>query len=78
MDGGFTKCIPSKYEHTKKLFINVLPNVWPFVFDIPDKCTVLNINEVFNLVFPNDYWCWRTEFADDMFIKGYCAGEKLK
>ena len=52
--------------------------MWPFVFDIPDKCTVLNINEVFNLVFPNDYWCLRTEFADDMFIKGYCAGEKLK
>jgi hypothetical protein len=77
-DGGFTKAVPAKYPHTKKLFVNVLPNVWPFVFNIPPNCTVLNINEVFGLTFPNDYWNWSTEFSDDMFLKGYLAGEKLK
>jgi hypothetical protein len=60
------------------LFINLLPNVWPFVFNVPDNCTILNIHEVFSLTFPNDYWNWSTEFSDDMFLKGYLAGEKPK
>ena len=78
MDGGFTKCVPSKYAHTKKLFINVLPNVWPFVFDVPESCTVIHINEIYNFTFPNDYWSWSPEFSDDMYLKGYLAGEKVK
>jgi hypothetical protein len=56
----------------------VLPNVWPFIFDIPENCLVININEIFNLVFPNDYWNWSVEFSDEMYLKGYLAGEKCK
>lgn len=56
----------------------MLPNVFPFVFDIPENCEVIHINEIFNLVFPNDYWCWNLEYSDSMYLKGYCAGEKSK
>ncbi len=76
IDGGFSKPIPYRYKDTKKLFINVLPDI--FYLSIPENCIMLNIHEVYGLHFPNDYWSWSAEFSDDMFLKGYLAGEKLK
>ncbi len=49
-----------------------------FYLSIPENCIMLNIHEVYGLTFPNDYWSWSVEFSDDMFLKGYLAGEKLK
>ena len=49
-----------------------------FYPNLPNNCTMLNIHEVFGLTFPNDYWSWSAEFSDEMFLKGYLAGEKLK
>ena len=60
----------------KILFINVLPVI--FYQSIPENCIMLNIHDVYGLKFPNDYWSWSVEFSDDMFLKGYLAGEKLK
>ena len=68
--------IPNKFEDSKKLFINVLPEI--MYFSYPKNCKTLNINEQFGLVFPNDYWNWSTEFCDEMYLKGYLAGVNLK
>ena len=76
IDGGFSKGIPNKFEKSKKLFINVLPEF--FYFDYPDNCTTLHIHKEFKLHFPNDYWNWNPEFCDEMYLKGYIAGEKFK
>jgi hypothetical protein len=76
IDGGFTKAIPYKFENSKKLFINVLPEF--FYLNIPPNCTIINIHKEFDLTFPNDYWNWNSEFCDNMYLKGYVAGEKLK
>lgn len=78
IDGGVTSGIPNKYEDSQKIFINVLPDKWPFVRDIPKNTIFLNIHEEYNLNFPMDYWLWKETWADEMFLKGYLAGMKMK
>ena len=57
-DGGCTNIIPYKYKDSKKIFINILPDYWPFTCKDPPNCITLNINKHFNLIFPLDYWIW--------------------
>lgn len=76
MDGGASCTVPYKYEDSEKIFINVLPNRWPFVREKPQNTTFLNIAEFQGLNFPLDYWLWKETWADEMFLKGYLAGIK--
>ena len=78
IDGGVTSGIPYKYEDSEKIFINVLPDKWPFIREVPDNTTFLNIYEEYNLHFPMDYWLWKETWADEMFLKGYLGGIKMK
>lgn len=78
IDGGVTSGIPFKYEDSEKVFINVLPDRWPFIRDVPKNTFFLNIYEEFGLNFPMDYWLWKETWADEMFLKGYLAGMKMK
>lgn len=78
LDGGVTSGIPFKYEESEKVFINVLPDKWPFVRDVPKNTAFLNIYEEYGLNFPMDYWLWKETWADEMFLKGYLAGMKMK
>lgn len=76
MDGGISCTIPYKYEKSEKIFINVLPNKWPFVRETPENLVTLNIAEYQGLNFPLDYWLWKETWADEMFLKGYLSGLK--
>lgn len=78
LDGGAACTIPYKYENSEKIFINILPNRWPFVREKPPNTTILNISEFHNLNFPLDYWLWKDTWADEMFLKGYLAGIKTQ
>lgn len=78
LDGGIASSVPFKYENSEKIFINVLPNRWPFVRNQPDNIKFLNIYESYDLNFPMDYWLWKETWSDEMFLKGYLAGVKMK
>ena len=78
MDGGLTCGVPYKYEDSEKVFINVLPNIWPFVRGTTENTTTLNISDSHGLNFPMDYWLWKETWADEMFLKGYLAGMKTQ
>ena len=43
IDGGFTKPVPYKYENTKKLFINVLPELVYIGNPVPENCKIIDI-----------------------------------
>lgn len=78
LDGGIATPIPFKNENSEKVFINVLPDRWPFVRDRAENMKVLNIYESADLHFPMDYWLWKETWADEMFLKGYFAGFKIQ
>jgi hypothetical protein len=77
-DGCATKGIPYKNKEAKKIFINVMPDKWPFIRETPPNTIFLNIYEPYNLNFPLDYWLWKTTWGDNMFLKGYMAGIKMR
>lgn len=78
VDGGVTSGIPYKFPDSQKIFINVLPDRWPFIQEVPKNTTFFNIYEEYGLNFPMDYWLWKETWADEMFLKGYLAGMKMK
>jgi hypothetical protein len=78
MDGGLTCGIPYRYADSDKVFVNVLPDRWPFVRERPENTYFLNISEMSQLNFPMDYWLWKETWADDMFLKGYLTGLKTQ
>lgn len=42
---------------------------------MPPNTFKINIYEPSNLKFPLDYWIWKNEWADMMFLKGYLAAK---
>ena len=78
LDGGIATPIPFKNENAEKIFVNVLPDRWPFIRDRAENMKVLNIYESADLHFPMDYWLWKETWADEMFLKGYFAGFKIQ
>jgi len=63
-DGGFTTAVPYKHEHSKKIFINILPSSWPFLGKLPKNCHKIDIHAPSKLQFPYDYWLWSEGWAD--------------
>ena len=50
LDGGVTSGIPFKYEESEKVFINVLPDKWPFVREVPKNTAFLNIYDLISYI----------------------------
>lgn len=78
-DGGVSMPIPYKFEDSEKIFVNVLPMKfysWPIVKEMPKNIVFMNIQEEYNLKFPIDYFPWKEEWSDEMFLKGYLSGIK--
>lgn len=43
VDGGMTKPIPFKHSHSRKVFLNVLPEFCNFIQKTPSNIAILNI-----------------------------------
>jgi len=73
VDGGMTKPIPFKHSHSRKVFLNVLPEFCNFMQKTPSNIAILNITQKSDVSFPIDFWLWSEHWSDEMFLKGYLA-----
>lgn len=72
LDGGVAMPVPFLKENSRKVFLNMMPDNYLFTRgDMPPNTTKINIWEDSDVRFPLDYYIWRADWADSMFVKGY-------